>query len=91
MDYIRWNLKLPSLCQKTLTSETTTPYLRLNQNDKLGIPTYQAEMEPAIFIIHSQVKYHKIRNTRNFKHKPHKLVLHTLITVNFGLEQNTIV
>lgn len=42
MDYMRWNLKLPSLCQKTMTSKTTAPYLRLHQNDKLRIPTYQA-------------------------------------------------
>lgn len=43
MDYIWWNIKLPSF-QETMALETTAPYLRLDHNDKLIIPTYQAEI-----------------------------------------------
>ena len=46
----------PSLCQQTMASETTAPYFMLDQNAILRIPTYQAEIEPAIFIRHSQFK-----------------------------------
>jgi hypothetical protein len=54
-------------------------YLRLDQNDKLRIPTYQAEMESAIFIIHSQVKCHKI-HTKYTKLQTHasQAILRTL-------------
>jgi hypothetical protein len=79
---MQWNIKFPSLCQNTMASETTAPYLRLDQNDKLRIPTYQAEKEPTIFNIHSQVKRHKI-HTKYKKLKAHSshAVLHTLKTL----------
>ena len=51
---------------------TNAPYLRLHQNDKLRIPTYEAEMEPFIYTHKSNVMKYK-QNTRNFKHTPHKL------------------
>jgi hypothetical protein len=51
--YVRWDINLR--CQQTMASETTAPYLRLDQNDKFRIPTYQADIEPAMFIIHSQL------------------------------------
>jgi len=55
----------PSLCQQTMASETTEPYHRLDQNDKLRMPTYQSEIEPAIFIINSQ--FQTIQNTYKTK------------------------
>jgi hypothetical protein len=87
MDYVRWNLKLAALCQNTMTSKTTAPYLQLHQNDILRIPTYHTEMEPAIFIIHSQAECHKIQETSNTRLT--SCPAHFENGGNLGLKQNT--
>lgn len=53
VDYIRWNINLRYV-NRQWRQKRLYHNLTLDQNDKLRIPTYQAEIEPAIFIIHSQ-------------------------------------
>jgi hypothetical protein len=62
-----------------MASETSPQYLSLNQDNKLRIPTYQAEIEPAIFIIHSQANGHKIRTKyKKLRAQNTQAVVHTL-------------
>lgn len=78
------------VCQKTMTSEKTAPYLRLHQNDKLRIPTYQAEMEPAIFFIRSHVKCHEIHTKcKKLQTRLTSCTARFENVGNFSLKQNT--